>query len=280
MSRIAYVNGRFVRHSDAMISIDDRGLQFADSIYEVWLVINGRLVDAQGHWARAQRSLDGLGISGVSLRAVETAICETIRRNHVRTGFVYLQITRGTARRDHAFPKAAAPNIIITAKPFNLTKANIRAEKGIAAITVPDIRWARRDLKTTNLLPNVLARQAAIDAKTEEAIFVDDAGYVTEGASTNVWIIRDGQIQTRALSQAILPGVTRFTIAAIAADLGFSVLEAAFTVEMMLQADEVFITSATSLVTPIVEIDGKSIKTGRPGPISMQLRQRYLSAAQ
>ncbi len=145
---------------------------------------------------------------------------------------------------------------------------------------MPDIRWARRDLKTTNLLPNVLARQAAIDAKTEEAIFVHDAGYVTEGASTNVWIIRGGQIQTRALSQAILPGVTRFTIAAIAADLGFSVLEAAFTVEMMLQADEVFITSATSLVTPIVEIDGKSIKTGRPGPISMQLRQLYLSAAQ
>ena len=282
MSRVAYVNGRFVRHAEACVHIEDRGFQFADGVYEVWAVFDGRLADPEGHFVRLQRSLDELRIRPpMSRAALQLVLQETIRRNRVMAGIVYLQITRGAAPRDHAFPTPATrPSIVITARPVDWTAVEARAAKGVAVITTPETRWARCDIKSVSLLPNVLAKQAAREEGAAEAWFVDDLGLVTEGSSSNAWIVdRDGVLRTRDLNANILRGITRSSLIDIVAAEGIALSERPFSPEEAETAREAFITAASTLVMPVVRIDGKEIGDGRPGPLAMRLRALYLSHA-
>ncbi|WP_338041046.1 D-amino-acid transaminase [Maricaulis parjimensis] len=279
MSRYSYVNGRFLPHRDAHISIDDRGFLFGDAIYEVWSVRKGELLDADGHFGRLQRSLGELRIAmPVTIPALKLVIRELLRRNRVRDGLVYLQISRGAARRDHAFPPAGTlPTLVMTAKRVDFTAADARADQGIGVLSLPDQRWARCDIKTVNLLPNVLAKQAAREAGAFEAWQVDEAGKVTEGASSNAWIVTaDGVLVTRPADNAILHGITRATILRIAREAGLGVEERGFTLAEAHAAREAFITSATTFVTPVVRIDDKPVGNGAPGSLATQLRQAYL----
>ncbi len=281
MSRYSYVNGRFIRHHDAVVSIDDRGFLFGDAIYEVWSVRDGELLDAEGHFRRLQRSLGELRIAQpVSISALRLIIRELLRRNRVRDGLVYLEISRGAARRDHAFPAAGTPpTLVMTAKRIDFEAADRRAGTGIGVISLPDQRWGRCDIKTVNLLPNVLAKQAAKEAGAFEAWQVDADGLVTEGASSNAWIVtRDGVLVTRPADTAILHGITRATILRLAKAEGYAVEERGFSLEEALSAREAFITSATSFVTPVVRIDDRPVGNGAPGSLATHLRQAYLEA--
>ena len=282
MGRVAYVNGRFVRHADAAVHIEDRGYQLADGIYEVWAVFGGKLTDAKGHFERLHRSLGELRIpSPMGDAALKLVLAETIRRNRVRTGLVYLQVTRGVAPRDHAFPsRPVQPSLVITAKSIDWPAAQARAADGIAVITVPETRWARCDIKTIALLPNVLAKQAAREAGAGEAWFVDDLGLVTEGASSNAWIVdKDGSLRTRDLNANILRGVTRRSLIDVISAEGLELSETPFTPEDARTAREAFITGAGALITPVVRIDGQDIGDGRPGPVASRLRALYLDHA-
>jgi D-alanine transaminase len=281
MSRTAYVNGVYLPLSNAAVSIMDRGFQFADSIYEVWAVRGGRLFDVEGHFARLRRSLSELRLAPpMGEAALMMVVREIMRRNRVRDGIVYLQISRGAAPRDHVFPSTPIkPTIVLTAK--NLDRATIaaRAANGVKVITLPETRWARCDIKSTNLLPNVLARQAAREAGAFEAWFVDADGFVTEGTSSNAWIVDGaGRLRTAALSNAILPGVTRAAMRALAADLQLTVIEEPFTVEEAKAAREAFITAASNPATPVIAVDGAPIGAGKPGPVAAALRAAYLGA--
>lgn len=280
MSAVAYVNGAYVPLRAARVSILDRGLQFADSIYEVWAVRSGRLRDESGHFARLWRSLAELRIaSPMSEAALGVVIKETMRRNRVRDGIVYLQITRGQAARDHVFPSPKVrPTIIITAKNLNQAAIAARATEGVKVISLPETRWARRDIKSTNLLPNVLARQAAREAGAFEAWFIDDAGLVTEGTASNAWIVdAAGRVRTRALSHDLLHGVTRNGLIEAARRLGIEVLEDAFTIDEARRAREAFISAASNPATPVVAIDGAKVGDGKPGPMTQRLREDYLA---
>jgi D-alanine transaminase len=282
MSRIAYVNGRFTRHAEASVHIEDRGYQFADGVYEVWAVFDGRLADSAGHFERLARSLGELRIPmPLSQAALEVILRETIRRNHVRNGMVYLQVTRGVAPRDHPFPAGVLrPSIVVTAKATDMAKSQARAADGVKVITVPETRWARCDIKTVGLLPNVLAKQAAREAGAAEAWFVDDLGLVTEGASSNAWIVdAKGVLRTRDTQANILRGVTRKSVMALAKTLGLTFEERAFTVEEAKQAREAFITGAGSLVLPVTRIDATVLGDGRPGPVAKRLRDVYIQQA-
>lgn len=281
MSRIAYVNGRFVRHDQAGVSIEDRGFQFADGVYEVWAVLGGKLADARGHLERLERSLSELRIQApMSRAALVQVLRETIRRNRVRNGIVYLQITRGAARRDHAFPKDAVPTVVVTAKRVDYAAEDAKAAKGVAVVTTPENRWGRCDIKTVGLLPNALAKQAAREAGAYEAWFVDRDGYVTEGSSTNAWIVDgQGRLRTRDTGANILRGITRKTLIEMAAQLQMPVLEEPFTVAEAKAASEAFLTAASSFLIPIVSIDGDPVGTGQPGPVARRLRALYLQAA-
>ncbi len=208
MSRVAYVNGAYSPHGQAVVHIEDRGFQFADGVYEVWSVMDGRLADFDGHMARLNRSLDALKIEiPMTAAALGLVLRETVRRNRVREGMVYLQVTRGTAARDHAFPTDAAPSVIVTAKSVDRARGQAMAAKGAAGVTQPDIRWGRCDIKTVGLLPNVLAKQAARERGAYECLMYDDMGLVTEGASTNAWIVdEDGRLRTRDTQANIFAG--------------------------------------------------------------------------
>lgn len=279
MSRTAYVNGRFLPHSAAAVHVEDRGFQFGDAVYEVWSVRGGQLFDADGHFERLMRSLRELRIEMPKARsALEAVITELLRRNRIRDGLVYLQISRGVARRDHAFPKRpVSPTLVLTAKRMDADALDRRADAGVSVVTVPDIRWGRCDIKTVNLLPNVLAKQAASDAGAAEAWQVDEGGFVTEGSSTNAWILtKDGVLVTRPADHAILHGITRQTIIKVAEAEGYDLELRPFSVEEALDAREAFITSATSFVTPVVEIDGRPVANGEPGSMSHALREAYL----
>jgi D-alanine transaminase len=282
MPHLAYVNGRFTPHAEAAVHIEDRGYQLADGIYEVWAVFDGRLSDAAGHFERLDRSLSELRIEPPMSRAALTVVLkETVRRNRVRDGLAYLQVTRGVAPRDHAFPNPAVPaSVVVTAKRVDRAAAEARAAKGAAVVTVPETRWARCDIKTIALLPNVLAKQQAREAGAVEAWFVDDLGLVTEGASSNAWIIdRDGVLRTRDTQANILRGITRKTLLGVVAEDGLKVEERPFTVEEAKAAREAFITGAGTLVLPIVRIDGAPVGDGVPGPVAKRLRQRYIQEA-
>jgi D-alanine transaminase len=282
MARVAYVNGRFVAHARAAVHIEDRGYQLGDGVYEVWAVFGGRLADAAGHFQRLARSLGELRIAApMSDRALRILLGETLRRNRVSDGLVYLQVTRGVASRDHAFPDPpVAPSVVITAKRVDHAAAQARAAKGVAVITQPETRWARCDIKTVGLLPNVLAKQAARDAGAAEAWFVDDLGLVTEGASSNAWIVdANGALRTRDIQANILRGVTRKSLLAIAAEAGLTLEERPFTVEEVRGAREAFITGAGTLVLPVVRVDGQALGDGVPGPVAKRLRELYIESA-
>ncbi len=282
MARIAYVNGRFVPHAEACVHIEDRGYQLADGVYEVWAVFGGRLADADGHFVRLERSLGELRIAmPMSRKALELVLHEAVRRNRVKNGLVYLQITRGVAPRDHAFPtRAVRPAVVITAKPVDMAASEARAAKGIGVVSTPENRWGRCDIKSIALLPNVMAKQAARESGAGEAWFVDELGLVTEGASSNAWIVdRDGVLRTRDLNANILRGITRRSLMDIIAQQGLPLSERPFSLEEAKQAREAFITGAGSLVTPVVSIDGVKIGDGKPGPVAVKLRASYVSDA-
>jgi D-alanine transaminase len=282
MGRVAYVNGRFVRHAEAAVHIEDRGYQLADAVYEVWAVFGGKLADAPGHFARLKRSLGELRIAApMSEAALTIVLRETLRRNRVVDGAVYLQVGRGVAARDHAFPDPpVAPSVVITAKATDLVASEARAAKGVGVVTVPENRWGRCDIKTVGLLPNVMAKQAAREAGAVEAWFVDELGLVTEGASSNAWIVdAEGRLRTRDIQANILRGVTRLSVMRLVEETGLSMEERAFTVEEARAAREAFVTGAGSLVLPIVRIDGAKVGDGVPGPVAKRLRELYISQA-
>src|SRR5215475_6823248 len=278
MSRIAYVNGRYRPHRDALVSVEDRGFQFADGVYEVCEVREGRLVDERRHMTRLMRSLAELRIGlAMPLSALSVVLHETVRRNRVRNGVVYLQMTRGVARRDFAFPASATmPSVVVTARPHDNAKTEKMAAAGIAVVTVADNRWARPDIKSVSLLPNVLAKQAARDVGAREAWFVDASGFVTEGSSSNAWIVTaDGSLVTRPADHGILRGVARTVVLDVAQAHGLRVEERPFKVEEAYAAREAFMTAATQIVLPVVRIDGRPIGSGRPGPIATALRRDF-----
>ncbi|ASY62763.1 D-alanine aminotransferase [Sinorhizobium sojae CCBAU 05684] len=283
MPRIAYVNGAYVRHSEATVHVEDRGYQFADGVYEVCEVRHGFIVDLGRHLDRLDRSLNELRIaSPMSRAALVQVLREVLRRNRVRNGLFYLQVTRGVARRDHVFPaKDTPPSIVVTAKRTDAAAIARKNAEGISAITVPENRWDRVDIKTVGLLPNVLARQRAKEQGAQEAIFVDADGTVKEGAATNVWIVDgDGILRTRPSEHGILRGITRTTLLDVARILGLKLEERAFSVEEMFAAREVFITAATSICFPVVTIDGTSIGNGRPGNIARNIRDAFFAVAE
>jgi D-alanine transaminase len=278
MSRIAYVNGRYRPHRDALVHVEDRGYQFADGVYEVCEVREACLVDERRHMARLMRSLAELHIGlPMPLSALSVVLRETVRRNRVRNGIVYLQITRGVARRDFAFPgPATTPSIVVTARPHDNVKAENMAADGIAVITLADRRWARPDIKSISLLPNVLAKQAARDAGAREAWFIDTKGFVTEGASSNAWIVTlDGEVVTRPADNSILGGISRAVVLDAMAARGLSFAERPFTVLEAKAAREAFITAASQIVQPVIRIDGKPVGNGRPGPLALTLRREF-----
>ncbi|HYD45807.1 MAG TPA: D-amino-acid transaminase [Phenylobacterium sp.] len=282
MGRIAYVNGAFVPQAEAAVHIEDRGYQLADAIYEVWAVFDGKLSDAEGHFARLERSLGELRIDmPMSRKALQLLLKEAVRRNRVRDGLCYLQISRGVAPRDHAFPtNGATPSVVITVKAVDRAASEAKAAKGVGVITQPENRWGRCDIKTVGLLPNALAKQAAREAGAYEAWFVDDLGLVTEGASSNAWIVdRDGVLRTRDTNANILRGITRHTLLDVMAGEGMQVEQRAFTPKEALEAREAFVTGAGSLVLPVVSVDGKPVGDGKPGPVAMKLRRLYIERA-
>jgi D-alanine transaminase len=283
MSRIAYVNGRYVPLRDAMVNVEDRGSQFSVGVYEVCEVRGGRLVDERRHMERLARSLGELRIPmPMSAKALSVVFHEVVRRNRVRWGIVYLQITRGVARRDHAFPPAGTePSIVITARNLDLAGAEKLAADGVAVITVPENRWDRVDIKSVSLLPNVLAKQAAREQGAREAWFVDRQGYVTEGSSSNAWIVtRDGKLVTRQADNAILRGITRTVVLGMLEAHGLKLEERGFTVAEAQEAREAFITSASQIVLPVVKIDGRPVGNGAPGLIASALRRDFHTHAE
>lgn len=277
MPRQAYVNGRYVPHSQAAVHIEDRGYQFADGVYEVVPVFNGILVDEDLHLDRLERSLRELRIAEPVTRQVLKMISrELMRRNGLSNGFVYMQITRGVAPRDHKFPKAAKPALVLTTRQMKPHSQQV-LDEGLKVITVPDQRWDRCDIKSVSLLPNILGKQAAVEAGAYEAWQVDAEGMVTEGTSTNAWIVTaDNKVVTRDATHSILNGITRITLLELIRREGYELEERPFSVEEAKKAKEAFLTSSTSFVLPITQLDGKPIGNGHPGILTGKLRQHYM----
>ena len=275
--RIAYVDGRYIRHGAAGVHVEDRGLQFADSVYEVIAVSNARLVDAAPHLARLEKSLSSIGINmPVCPASLAVILNETARRNQLREGLLYLQVTRGAASRDHAAPDNACPTLIVTAKRTDASLMQARRGSGVAVISTADIRWARCDIKSTGLLPNVLAKTEARKQGAYEAWFVDGDGFVTEGSSTNAWMVgSDGAPITRSLHDNILAGITRSVLLQAMSAAGIVVQERAFSLEEAYGAHEAFISSATGGVIPVVQIDGKAVGSGAVGPVAKHMYALY-----
>lgn len=280
--RIAYVDGRYVPHGSATIHIEDRGLQFADSVYEVYAVSHGRLLDEAGHVTRLERSLSELEMAlPMAKTSLAIVLREIIRRNHLRNGLVYLQVTRGVFHRDHMIPGVTRPTMIVTASRLDPGIFERRRRDGTTVVTTPDLRWGRCDIKTTGLLPNVLAKTAARRAGALEAWLVDEGGNITEGTSTNAWIVtQSGVAITRSLDANILAGVTRGTLLRAAAESQIRIEERAFSVSEAKDATEAFITSATGGIIPVVRIDGKTLGDGKPGKITLRLHEIYKTFAE
>jgi D-alanine transaminase len=283
MSRIAYVNGRYLPLASASINIEDRGFQFSDGVYEVCEVRAGQLIDERRHMARLEYSLSELRIAmPMAPASLSIVLHEVARRNRVRWGIVYLQITRGVSHRDHAFPPAGtAPTVVVTARNLDAAAADRMATEGVAVISVPENRWERVDIKSVSLLPNVLAKQAAREQGAREAWFIDKQGYVTEGSSSNAWIVtRNGTVVTRQFDHGILRGITRTVVLDIIAAEGLKVDVRAFTLEEAHAAREAFITSASQIVLPVVKINGRAVGDGTPGPVATALRRDFHNHAE
>ena len=274
MSRFAYVNGSYHPLSEAAVHIEDRGYQFGDGVYEVVLVRHGRLHDLDGHLARLDRSLKEIFITPpVGERALRLIMARLVRLNRLVNGIIYLQITRGVARRDHKFPADAEPSLVLTTKSVHVEAHTT----GKAAITVKDERWARRDVKTIQLLPNCLAKQAASAKGAYEAIMVMPDGTISEGSSSNLWMVTpSGELITRQADHDILNGITRRAIMKLAEERQMPVIERPFTVAEALAAKELFVTSATSIAMPIIRLDDQEIGDGSAGEVALHLRSAYL----
>ncbi len=279
MSRIVYVNGEFLPEESATVSIFDRGFLFADGVYEVSPVLKGQMFDNDGHLVRLQRSLSELRISlPMPVDEIVAIQNELIARNRLQEGMIYLQVTRGAADRDFAFPKDTKPSIVLFTQTLSILDSP-KAKKGLSVVTVPDIRWSRRDIKTVGLLAQSLAKQAALDEGADDAWMVQE-GFVTEGSSNNAFIVtQDGKIITRNLSNDILHGITRKAVLALVEREGLLLEERAFTPEEAYEAAEAFSTSATGFVMPVVKIDGRILHNGAPGPVAVRLRSLYIEAA-
>lgn len=281
MARFAYVNGRYRLMPEAAVHIEDRGFQFADGVYEVCEVRGGRLVDEPAHLARLSRSLDRLSIlSPMALPSLQVVIRQVVILNNIKDGLVYIQVTRGAAPRNHAFPvKPTRPSLIVTARGADQA-AKDKSARGIAVLTVPETRWANVDIKTIALLPNVLAKQAALEAGAQEAWFVGEDGLVNEGASSNAWIVSaDGVLVTPPNSAQILEGVTRAVVMTLSRSQGIPLEERRFSVDEALAAKEAFVTSATALVTPVIRINDVMVGEGHPGDVAVGLRLALLDNA-
>ena len=277
MSQISYVNGRYVFQKDASINVEDRGFQFSDGVYEVIAVFQGRLVDCEAHLCRLTTSLEALKIVlPCSMKVLKFILGKIIQLNHIGNGTIYLQITRGVAARNHAFPaKNIKPSLIVNASHKG-PPSDQAISNGVRVITLEESRWNRPDIKSISLLPNVLAKQEAVEQNAFEAWFLDTNGCITEGSSSNAWIVVNGErIITRPLGNEILGGIARQTLLKVAFKANFKIKERAFTLKEASQAEEAFITSTTSFVMPVIKIDGKKIKNGRPGPVSLRLLKLY-----
>jgi D-alanine transaminase len=278
LSRIAYVNGRYMPARHAMVHIEDRGYQFSDGVYEVCEARGGRIIDERRHMARLQRSLAELRIAPpMTQAALAVVMRECLRRNRVRDGIIYLQITRGVAQRDHGFPPPGTrPSVVVTARNLDFVGNERTAAQGIAIITVPDNRWERVDIKSISLLPNVLAKQAAREQGAKEAWFVDQDGRVTEGSSSNAWIVTmGGKVVTRPADKGILRGITRSVLIEVIRAQGLELEERPFTAEEAYGAREAFLTSASQIVMPVVRIDDRPIGNGAPGSVASALRGEF-----
>lgn len=279
MSRVSYINGQYVTHRHAVVHIEDRGFQFADGVYEVFPVFAGRIINREFHLERLRHSLQELRIDWpVAPGVLPVLLTEILRRNRItKGGTIYLQITRGAAPRNHAFPPDAIPSLILTARSIDMAARDARAASGVRIITVDDNRWSRRDIKSVSLLPNMLAKQKAAELDAFEALFIGADGIVTECASSNFWIIGDdGTLLTHPLGHDILPGVTRRVVLQLALARGMKVAERPFDLQQAMAAREAFLTSATTFVMPVVAIDGRPVADGKPGPVSLSLRQAYI----
>jgi len=280
--RVAYVNGRYLPHGRAGVHIEDRALQLGDGIYEVTAIVNGHSIDEEEHLDRMERSLRELGMDmPMGRAALKLVMREMIARNRVTNGLLYIQVSRGTVKRDHPIPDAPPrPTLIMTARPQDPGLGEKKRTQGVGVITRPDQRWARRDIKTVQLLPNLLAKTEARKNGAYEAWLVDNDGFVTEGASTNAWIVdRDGHVVTRQLSNDILPGVTRRVILEAAADAQLAIVERKFSVDEAKQAREAFLSSASGAAIPVVAIDGVAIGDGKPGPLTRRIHELYAHKA-
>lgn len=275
MPRISYVNGRYIRHSQAAVHIEDRGYQFADAVYEVIAIVRGNLVDDALHFERLERSLREIGIDMPFSRAVfRLKIAELLRLNRLSTGSLYLQVSRGVAPRNHKIPGPLRPAVVMTVRQMPRVPADVEVN-GVPVITVPDIRWKRPDIKSVALLPNVLAKEEAVQRDVYEAWQVAADGIVTEGTSTNAWIVKDGRLITHPAANAILNGVTRLALLKIAAELDIGLEERPFSVDEAYAADEAFLSSTSAFLIPIVKIDDRQIGAGVPGPVATSLLVRY-----
>lgn len=280
MARFAYVNGGYVRHSAASVHVEDRGFQFADGVYEVCAIRSGALIDESPHLDRLERSLESLRIGMPVVRsALGVIMRELVARNRIADGLVYIQVTRGKARRDHGFPApAVAPTLVVTARSLERASFDSRAAFGVKVVLTPEIRWARCDIKSVSLLPNVLAKQEAREAGCFEAWFVAGDGTITEGASSNAWIVdAAGRLRTRGNSSRILPGITRAEIIALCRQHGLTCEETPFTEEDIRTAREAFVTAATYGAMPVVQVGPHKIGDGTPGPIARRIRDLYWS---
>lgn len=279
MSRIVYVNGEYLNEEEAKISVFDRGFLFADGVYEVCSVLQGKLIDNEGHMRRLHRSMNELTMQApASDEEIETIQKTLIEKNGIEEGLVYLQVTRGAADRDFAYPENTKPSLVMFTQKKNLLHSSM-AQSGISIITTPDIRWQRRDIKTVGLLAACLAKMEAKKAGADDAWLVEN-GFVTEGSSNNTYIVKqDGTMVTRHLGTEILAGITREATLRLANEENISIEERSFTVDEALDAAEAFITSATTFVTPVISIDGQQIGDGKPGPIASRLREYYIQAA-
>lgn len=279
MSRIVYVNGEYLPEEQGKISIFDRGFLFADGVYEVTAVVNGKLVDYGPHMERLERSLKELQMGWpCSKDELKAMHLEMVKRNALTEGIIYMQVTRGAADRDFKFPKDAKPTLIAFTQVMSLVD-NPNARTGVKVVTIPDIRWARRDIKSVMLLAPALGKQAAYEKGANEGWMVEK-GVVTEGTSSNAYIVKNNKVITRELSNSILAGCTRRALFRLAKEHGVEIEERAFTPDEAYAADEAFLTSASQFVMPIVEIDGHRIGGGQPGPVVRKLRELFLAEAQ
>ena len=275
MPRVSYVNGQYLRHRQAAVHVEDRGYQFADAIYEVIAIVGGRLVDDALHFERLERSLREIRMEMPFSREIfRLKIAELLRLNRLRNGSLYIQVSRGVAPRNHKLPETIIPSVVITVGPLVPPSVDLLKD-GVAVITVPDIRWKRPDIKSVALLANILAKDEAVRRNVYEAWQVNSEGEVTEGTSTNAWIVKDGCLVTHPAGTGILNGVTRLALLKIANRAEVDLVERPFSVDEAISADEAFLTSTSSFLIPVVRIDDKQIGDGRPGPVSAGLLARY-----